>query len=152
LTIEREELNMVVLANTKQAAAAKTSLTYLTIGALVIVWTVIWYLYLRNNGAAENTYLWVYGFLATGVVLLIIGFAVGQIGRSAMPAETAPTAAVTGVVPAATGMAAPVAAPNTTAPAGQQNAAMPPAGSGQQVVNKGTTPPAAAAPSQARRT
>jgi hypothetical protein len=29
---------------------------------------------------------------------------------------------------------------------------MPPAGSGQQVVNKGTIPPAAAAPSQARRT
>jgi hypothetical protein len=151
LTIEREELNMVVLANTKQAAAAKTSLAYLTVGALTIVWTVIWYLYLRNNGAAQNTYLWVYGFLATGVVLLIIGFAVGQIGRSAMPAETAPTAAVTGVVPAATGMAAPVAAP-TVAPAGQQNAAMPPAGSGQQVVNKGTIPPAAAAPSQARRT
>ena len=137
---------MVVIANTKQAAAAKTSLAYLTVGALTIVWTVIWYLYLRNNGAAQNTYLWVYGFLATGVVLLIIGFAVGQIGRSAMPAETAPTAAVTGVVPAA-GMAAPVAA----APAGQANA-MPPAGTGQQVVNKGTIPPAAAAPSQAHRT
>ena len=128
---------MVVLGNTKQAAAAKTSLAYLTVGALTIVWTVIWYLYLRNNGAAENTYLWVYGFLATGVVLLIIGFTVGQIGRSAMPAETAPTAAVTGVVPAVT------AAAPTPAPA---------AGAGQQVVNTGTIPPAAVAPTQARRT
>ena len=137
---------MVVLGNTKQAAAAKTSLTYLTIGALVIVWTVIWYMYLKNNGAAQNTYLWVYGFLATGVVLLIIGFAVGQIGRSAMPAETAPTAAVTGVVPAATEQWR--RSRTHYRATGQANAAMPPAGSGQQVVNKGTVPPAAAAPAR----
>jgi hypothetical protein len=133
---------MVVIGNTKQAAAAKTSLAYLTIGALTVVWTVIWYMYLKNNGATQNTYLWVYGFLATGVVLVLIGAGVGQIGRSAMPAETAPTAAVTGVVNTT---------PNAAVAPAVQPTAMPPAGTGQQSVSVGTVPPAAAAPSQARR-
>jgi len=131
---------MVVIGQTKQAAAAKTSLTYLTVGALTVVWTVIWYVYLKNNGAAPNTFLWVYGFLATGVVLLIIGGGVGVIGRSAMPAETAPTAAVAGVVETSPG-AVPV----------QAVASAPAAGSGQQAVNFGTLPPAAVSPVQARR-
>src|SRR5437763_892096 len=46
--------DMVLFGNTKQAASAKTSLTYLTVGALTIVWTVIWYIYLNNNGAQPN--------------------------------------------------------------------------------------------------
>jgi hypothetical protein len=128
---------MALIGQSKQATAAKTSLIYLTIGALTIVWTAIWYWYLKNNGAAQNTYLWVYGFMATGVVLLIIGAAVGQIGRSAMPAETASTAEV---VPGAAGAVA------SSAPS-----ASPPAGTGQQTMTRGTIPASPVAPAQARR-
>lgn len=125
---------MVVMGQTKQAAAAKTSLTYLTVGALTVVWTVIWYVYLKNNGAAPNTFLWVYGFLATGIVLLIIGGGVGVIRRSAMPAETAPTPGVVENVVAAPAAPSVVQAP-PAAPA----------------VNFSNLPPAAASPAQARR-
>jgi hypothetical protein len=144
---------MVLFGHTKQATSAKTSLTYLTVGALTIVWTVIWYIYLRNNGASQNAYLWVYGFMATGVVLLIIGAGVGTIGRASMPAETAPTAGVTGIagaaaVPGAAGAPVAGAVPAAVPPAA---GGMPPAGADQQVANVNTVPPAPVAPAQARR-
>src|SRR5688572_4453764 len=136
---------MVLLGQTKQAASAKTSLVYLTVGALTIVWTIIWYIYLNNNGAQPNTYLWAHGFLATGIVLVIIGLGVGQIGKSAMAAETAPAPAV-----AATTAGGTAAAPGTTVstPAA---AVTPPAGTGQQAVAAGTVPASAVAPAQAGR-
>jgi len=138
---------MVLFGHTKQAASAKTSLTYLTTGALTVVWTIIWYLYLNRNGAGPNTYLWVYGFMATGVVLLIIGAGVGVIGRSAMAAETAPTAGVTGVATTTTMPPVGATAPGPAPAAG----GMPQAGTGQQPVTAGTIPPAPVAPAQARR-
>jgi hypothetical protein len=125
----------MVSGQTKQATSARTSLTYLTIGALIVVWTIIWYVYLNNNGAASNTYLWAHGFLATGIVLVAIGLGVGQIGRSAMAAETAPTPAVAAATPVAGAVATPA----------------PVAGSGVQPVAVGTVPAAAAAPIQAAR-
>src|SRR4051794_6685130 len=132
---------MVLFGQTKQAASAKTSLMYLTIGALTIVWTVIWYMYLRRSGASDLTYLWVYGFLATGMVLVVIGAGVGVIGRSAMAAETAPTAGVTGMVG---GAAVPMGGVATNA--GPAAGGMPQAGTGQQAVNQNTVPPAPVAP------
>lgn len=80
-----------MFGESKQASSAKTSLIYLTVGALTVVWTLIYYMYLRQNGASENAFLWCYGFLLSGLVLLAIGFGVGHIGRSAMPAEVAAT-------------------------------------------------------------
>ena len=61
---------------------------------------MIYYLYLKRTEAAELTFLWCYGFFFSGLVLIVIGLAVGRIGRSAMPAEVAPTPNVT-VMPAA---------------------------------------------------
>lgn len=74
------------------SSAAKTSLAYITLGALLIVWTAIWYFYLRDTAAEVPLRTWYinYGLLATGVVLLVIGLAVGQIGRSARHAELPP--------------------------------------------------------------
>jgi hypothetical protein len=136
---------MVLFGHTKQAASAKTSLIYLTVGALTIVWTIIWYRYLNNNNAQPNTYLWAHGFLATGIVLVLIGLGVGQIGRSAMAAETAPAPAVAATTPGAS-VAAPGAAVVTPAAA-----VAPPAGAGQQAVAAGTVPASAVAPAQAAR-
>jgi hypothetical protein len=76
----------------KPSAAAFTALTYITLGALIDVWSAIWYIYLANTGRASNdpVWYWCYGFLLTGLALLVIGFGLGQIGRSARHAELPP--------------------------------------------------------------
>lgn len=80
-----------MLGDSKQASSATTSLIYLTLGGLICVWSVVYFFYLRKNGGTETTYLYVYGFFFTGVVLFSIGMAVGRIGYSARAAEVAPT-------------------------------------------------------------
>jgi hypothetical protein len=74
------------------SSAAKTSLAYITIGSLVLVWTAVWYWYLHTNpeGVLPRTWYICYGLLATGAVVLVIGLAVGQIGRQARHAELPP--------------------------------------------------------------
>ena len=71
----------------KQASSATTSLIYITVGALTIVWTIIRYIYLNRHDGSDNAYLWTHGFLMSGIVLLIIGLAIGHIGRAARAAE-----------------------------------------------------------------
>src|SRR5436305_1506009 len=77
-------------ATTKQATSASMALFYITVGALMDVWTIIRYIYLsRRVDVSDTSYLWCHGFLMTGIVLMVIGFAVGRIGRSARQAEVA---------------------------------------------------------------
>lgn len=76
----------------KNAASpgAKASLIYLTIGAVMMVWAGIWYVYLNNNPpATQGPYYWCTGFLLTGATLVVIGFFVGRIGRAARHADQA---------------------------------------------------------------
>jgi hypothetical protein len=80
-----------MLGDSKQATAATTSLIYLTLGSLLDVWMVVYYFYLRNHGGSDIAYLYVSGFFATGVVLILIGLAVGRIGAATRAAEVAPT-------------------------------------------------------------
>jgi hypothetical protein len=82
------------------SSAARTALVYITAGALIVIWTGVWYLYLRNNPPeTSSVYYWCGGLLVTGLTLMVIGFGLGRIGRAArhadMPAEVAPTIAVT---------------------------------------------------------
>jgi hypothetical protein len=74
------------------SSAAKWSLAYITGGALMLVWTAVWYWYLHANpdGVLPRTWYICYGLLASGAVLLVIGLAVGQIGRQARHAELPP--------------------------------------------------------------
>lgn len=82
----------------KPSSAARTSIIYITIGALTDVWSAIWYAYLRSYPPpSDATWYWCYGFLLTGLVLLIIGLAIGRIGRSARHAELPPEEAVPAV-------------------------------------------------------
>lgn len=100
---------------TKQASAATTALIYLTAGALMIVWTGIYYIYLnRQQNPSDNAYLWCYGFMASGVVLVGIGLALGRIGRATRPAEVGPGVASPNG-PAENAVAAPVVVQPTTA-------------------------------------
>lgn len=77
----------------KQSTSATTSLVYITLGGLIDVWSVVYWFFLRNHGGSDIAYLYVAGFFFTGLVLFLIGLAVGRIGNSARPAETAPTVA-----------------------------------------------------------
>jgi RsiW-degrading membrane proteinase PrsW (M82 family) len=64
---------------------------YITLGAVMTVWSGIWFLYLRNNPPthAGINYLCM-GFLVTGMVLFAIGIALGPLSRWARHAELPP--------------------------------------------------------------
>jgi hypothetical protein len=99
--------------------AGRAALTYITIGALTVIWSGIWYAYLINNPPAETAYYWCTGFLMTGLTMVFIGLALGKINRSAQQADQpveVPVAMVN-LPPAAVTAPAPVLAPlNLTSP------------------------------------
>jgi hypothetical protein len=65
----------------KASSGASTSVIYITVGALTDVWSGIWYCYLRNNyPSTETAFYWCYGFLLTGLTLVLIGLIIGRIG------------------------------------------------------------------------
>jgi hypothetical protein len=70
-------------------SGARAALMYISVGSVMIVWSAIYYFYLNNHPPAQGDgpWYWCTGFLATGFTLLIIGLAVGWIGRSARQAE-----------------------------------------------------------------
>jgi hypothetical protein len=70
-------------------SATRAALFYITIGSIMIVWSAIYYFYLKNHPPApsDTPWYWCTGFLLTGCTLLVIGLAVGWIGRSARQAE-----------------------------------------------------------------
>jgi hypothetical protein len=75
----------------KPSPAARTALMYITVGTLMVIWTVIWHFYLRNYPPDTDVpHYYCYGFMVSGIALAVIGLAVGQIGRSARHAELPP--------------------------------------------------------------
>ncbi len=72
-----------------KSPATRVALLYITIGAVGIVWTLIWIVYLYNHPPhSASTYYICAGLLATGFIVLLIGLGIGSIGRSARDAET----------------------------------------------------------------
>jgi hypothetical protein len=110
----------------KPSSPAHMSLIYITVGALTEVWSGIWYFYMKAYPPADvASWYWCYGFLLTGLALLIIGLAIGQISRAARHAELPPqevTGAVARSEKEAAGRAPIVAPVNPAAPAGPANA------------------------------
>ncbi len=79
----------------KPSSSAPTSLFYITVGALMTVWSAIWYFYLSSSGSDNQVvYYLCTGFLVTGLVLLAIGMFVGPLGRHARKAELPPSEAM----------------------------------------------------------
>jgi len=94
------------------------SLAYITVGSLILVWSGIWFWWLRDTGYEGSAYRYIcLGLLLTGGVLLFIGLALGRIGRAARkaelpPAEVTPAAAqIDQTAAQAAAVNAPVAAP-----------------------------------------
>lgn len=109
------------------STAARTALIYITVGALTVIWTGLWYVYLFNNPPETQTsYYWCTGFLVTGVALVFIGLGLGRIGRSARHADLPPAAVpapVATLQPNVATVPAPVLAPvPVTSPAVALNA------------------------------
>ena len=76
----------------KPSSSAFTSLAYITVGALMIIWTGIEYMYLKNaTEPSLSSLYWCDGFMLTGITLLVIGLALGRIGRAARKAELPPS-------------------------------------------------------------
>jgi hypothetical protein len=81
------------------STAARTSLVYITVGALTVIWTGIWYVYLYNNSPDTNSvYYWCTGFLVSGLTLVLIGLGLGRIGRSARGADLPPVGVPLGLL------------------------------------------------------
>jgi hypothetical protein len=75
----------------RPSAAARTALIYITLGALIVIWSAIWFVYLRNSDHVRNgTWYFCAGFFLSGLTLLVIGLALGRIGRAARHAELPP--------------------------------------------------------------
>jgi hypothetical protein len=81
------------------STAARTSLVYITVGAMTVIWTGIWYVYLYNNPPETHTaYYWCSGFLVSGLTLVLIGLGLGRIGRSARGADLPPVGVPVGLL------------------------------------------------------
>ena len=73
------------------AFGPRTALGYVTVGALLCVWTVVWYF---TRDASEemtsHTWRWVAGLFFTGATFVFLGLMLGPLGRHARKAEMAP--------------------------------------------------------------
>jgi hypothetical protein len=78
---------------TQPAFGPRTALIYVTVGALIDVWTLVWY-FTRDYELSRSGYFWVIGFLLTGLTLIILGLLLGRIGRAARQAELPPEPAL----------------------------------------------------------
>jgi len=81
---------------TRPAFGPRTAIIYITVGALLDVWTIVWYFsFARNQEGyiSRDTWFWLAGFFFTGLTLIIIGLLLGHIGRSARKAELPPVEA-----------------------------------------------------------
>lgn len=75
----------------KPSSAARTALIYITVGAVLDIWCAVWFAYLNNHApAGDGAFYWCAGFFVTGLTLIVLGLALGRIGRSARHAELPP--------------------------------------------------------------
>jgi hypothetical protein len=112
---------------TKPTFGPRTALIYITVGALIDVWVLVWY-FTRGYPLTPTQRFWILGLGLTGLTFLVLGVLIGQIGRAARKAELPPepetrmeadiqkTAAATGALQAQQVAAAPVAPPAPAAP------------------------------------
>jgi hypothetical protein len=70
------------------SSAARTSLAYITVGALLVIWMCVWGVYLLNNVPdREGLRYLCLGLLISGLALIVIGLATGRIGGAARNAD-----------------------------------------------------------------
>jgi len=71
----------------------RTALAYVTGGALIDVWTLVWY-FTREGELTPTGQFWVVGLALTGLTFVTLGLLLGPLGRSARQAELPPAEAI----------------------------------------------------------
>ena len=85
---------MLQMNGQKPSSVAPTALIYITLGALLSVWSGIWFVYEQNTASASRgVYYICAGLLMTGLALLAIGFVLGRMAHKAHSVEIAQDAA-----------------------------------------------------------
>src|SRR3954463_1645521 len=80
---------MSMLSN--PAFGPRLAVAYVTIGALIDVWTGVWYYsYVQGGGLSNNAWFWVTGFFLTGLTLMVLGLLIGPLGQHARKSELPP--------------------------------------------------------------
>jgi hypothetical protein len=86
----------------KPSRAAHMAIIYVTAGALLIVWSSVWYAWMLHqtppDASQPNKDGWFYlcyAIFFSGLTLFIIGFALGRIGRAGRRAELPPEVTTT---------------------------------------------------------
>jgi hypothetical protein len=69
----------------------KLSIGFITGGALLDVWVLVWRYTVAPETLNPNMRFWYYGLLLTGVTFIVIGAMIGSIGRSERKAELPPS-------------------------------------------------------------
>ena len=104
------------------------ALAYVTGGALIDVWTLVWY-YTREEALTRTAQFWVIGLVLTGLTFVTLGLLLGRLGRAARQSELPPvdamqaeaniqqTAAAHPAAVVATGAVPAAAYPSPSAPA-----------------------------------
>jgi hypothetical protein len=91
---------------------APVAIAYITGGALLGVWSGVWWYYLRHNPPETDApYYFCTGFVLSALVLIIIGLTLGPIGRYAQQAEHATHEVVPTTPEELNAMATPVSPP-----------------------------------------
>jgi hypothetical protein len=73
---------------TKTSPAAQMAVGYITVGALVLVWSGVWMTWLFWQSVSSSvSYFLCTGTMLSGLALLVIGLCLGYIGRAAKHAE-----------------------------------------------------------------
>jgi hypothetical protein len=78
---------------TQPAFGPRVAITFITAGALIDVWTAVWYYaYIRPQPGpmTSNQWFWIVGLFLTGLTFIVIGAFLGSIGRAARKAEMPP--------------------------------------------------------------
>jgi hypothetical protein len=78
---------------TQPAFGPRTALAYVTGGAILDAWTIVWYS-TRDHALSKTEWFWVAGFFLTGLIFVVLGFLLGPLGRAARQAELPPAEAM----------------------------------------------------------
>jgi hypothetical protein len=75
------------------AFGPRTALGYVTGGALLCVWTLVWY-FTRDHELTRSHWFWLTGLFLSGVTFIFLGLVLGPLGRVARQAELPPVDAL----------------------------------------------------------
>lgn len=73
----------------KPSSGPGTSLTYITIGAILAIWSSVWFFGIQPETRLSQSIC--AGLFLTGIVFLAIGLGIGRIGRAAQAVEFFPS-------------------------------------------------------------